>query len=322
MIFFMGLSSSKRNNHLENAGWLPNKTQFSRRVFPSHLFSSWCEWKGSERFKARMGDLQILSHNRERLGAWNPNDPCFLLEKGLILGGWPSKLEVIGVPGASPIGFDQHILGDCGLFFFRVVAVVRKHDEFVKQPYLTRWRWGKNRLILRKWLSFVQIWCWFFFGNSPAEPSSTCFFSLNGQSHQVRALHELTGEVWNMAFLSVAFTNNLRKMLQKKNMKKTDRLFWARDLAETARCFKITSRKRCPPKKRNDLRQFCVCDLLFGMVKSCWWPRWPPKKHPFGFENTKRVWRYTPKTYPWPIETRQVFGRLSLPVTNRPSPEK
>ena len=49
------------------------------------------------------------------------------------------NIEVIGVPGASPIGFDQHISGDCGLFFFfGSFAVVRKHDEFVKQPYLTR----------------------------------------------------------------------------------------------------------------------------------------------------------------------------------------
>ena len=80
--FFMGLSSSKRNNHLENAGWLPNKTQFSRRVFSfPPFFLAGANGRGSERFKARMGDLQILSHNRERLGAWNPNDPCFLLEK-------------------------------------------------------------------------------------------------------------------------------------------------------------------------------------------------------------------------------------------------
>ena len=30
---------------------------------------------------------------------WNPNDPCFDWNFGLVLGGWPSQIEVIWVPG-------------------------------------------------------------------------------------------------------------------------------------------------------------------------------------------------------------------------------
>ena len=32
---------------------------------------------------------------------WNPNDPCFDWSLGLVLGGWPSKIEIIWVPGRS-----------------------------------------------------------------------------------------------------------------------------------------------------------------------------------------------------------------------------
>ena len=30
---------------------------------------------------------------------WNPNDPCFDWNFGLVLGGWPSQIEVMWVPG-------------------------------------------------------------------------------------------------------------------------------------------------------------------------------------------------------------------------------
>ena len=33
--------------------------------------------------------------------AWNPNDPCFDWNFGLVLGGWPSKMEVIWVLGVD-----------------------------------------------------------------------------------------------------------------------------------------------------------------------------------------------------------------------------
>ena len=36
---------------------------------------------------------------QQNVSMWNSNDPCFDWKVGLVLGGWPSKIEVIWVPG-------------------------------------------------------------------------------------------------------------------------------------------------------------------------------------------------------------------------------
>ena len=112
------------------------------------------------------------------------------------------------------------------------------------------------------------------------------------------------------------------KNASKKNIKKTDRLFWARDLAETARCFKITSRKRCPPKEKKRFAAIlCLWPLVWDGQKLLV-TKVTSKKNTRLASKTPNGFGGIPQKHTHGPSSRQLFGRLSLPVTNRPSPEK
>ena len=77
------------------------------------------------------------------------------------------------------------------------------------------------------------------------------------KSHQVRAPHELTGEVWNMAFLSVCVNQpTTETCLKKEHEKNWPPFLGSRLCCKSKRCrgFKITSTLRD----------------LFGAALRCW----------------------------------------------------
>ncbi len=67
--------------------------------------------------------IHLKDPTNRSIATWNPNGaPCFDWSLGLVLGGWPSKIEVIWVPGTSIIWANYELIpkpewsGDLGVF--------------------------------------------------------------------------------------------------------------------------------------------------------------------------------------------------------------
>ena len=105
----------------------------------------------------------------------------------------------------------------------------------------------------------------FFFGNSPAEPSSTCFFFSEWTKSPGKSSAWAHGRsVKHGISLGCVYKQPPKNASKKRTLKKTDRLFWARDLAENSPMFlKSHQGKKMPPKEK---KRFAAILCLWPFV--------------------------------------------------------